>query len=139
MADTGRTVWANGLWADGFWAAGLWAGGGTTSGVVPGFFKRTERTFLVEIDGNRFRVPESEIHRFIEDKQEEIVEQVINKPVKKKAKKQKQEKIPQLVVQTDDGWLRGLIKEANRVVIERIKLQREADDEDDVESILLFM
>lgn len=25
MADTGRTVWADGLWADGFWAAGLWA------------------------------------------------------------------------------------------------------------------
>ena len=25
MADTGRTVFADGLWADGFWAAGLWA------------------------------------------------------------------------------------------------------------------
>jgi hypothetical protein len=25
MADTGRTVWADGFWADGFWAAGLWA------------------------------------------------------------------------------------------------------------------
>lgn len=27
MADTGRTVWADGFWADGFWAAGFWAGG----------------------------------------------------------------------------------------------------------------
>lgn len=25
MADTGRTVWADGLWSDDFWAAGLWA------------------------------------------------------------------------------------------------------------------
>lgn len=25
MADTGRTVFADGLWADGFWAVGLWA------------------------------------------------------------------------------------------------------------------
>ena len=25
MADTGRTVWSDGLWADGFWAADLWA------------------------------------------------------------------------------------------------------------------
>lgn len=25
MADTGRTVFADGLWADDFWAAGLWA------------------------------------------------------------------------------------------------------------------
>lgn len=64
MADTGRTVWADGLWADDFWAAGFWS---TTdaapepeapAGPTPaGRAKRKNRhRYFVQIDGQDFEV-----------------------------------------------------------------------------------
>lgn len=49
MADTGRTVFADGLWADGFWAAGLWAADAPVS--VPDVVGLTQAAGTASIQG----------------------------------------------------------------------------------------
>lgn len=54
MADTGRTVWADGLWADDFWAAGLWA---TDEAVtVPDVVGETQAAGTATLEGDGFVV-----------------------------------------------------------------------------------
>ncbi len=60
MADTGRTVWADGLWADDFWAEGFWSTQDAVpepepTGPTPAGRSRRKRYF-VQIDGRDFEV-----------------------------------------------------------------------------------
>jgi hypothetical protein len=106
-------------------------------GVVPGKRKQ-ERRILITLDGNRYLVPESELPQWVDDKAEEVVTQVLTRPVKssKKVKKQKQERIPELVTKVDDSWVRLLIDSANNAIRAELEFRRQMD-EDDVEILLM--
>jgi hypothetical protein len=63
MADTGRTVFADGLWADDLWAAGFWsttdaapAPEPTTPTPAGKGKKRHKHRYFVQIDGQDFEV-----------------------------------------------------------------------------------
>lgn len=47
MADTGRTVFADGLWSDGFWAVGLWAADAPV--IVPDVVGETQAQAEIDI------------------------------------------------------------------------------------------
>lgn len=73
MADTGRTVWADGLWADDFWAAGFWSSSDAPAPtpeqpqVAAGKRRKRHRHF-VEIDGQEFDVSGPEEAKELLDK-----------------------------------------------------------------------
>jgi hypothetical protein len=61
MADTGRTVFADGFFPDDFWAAGFWASGDaapvdTTPTPAGKGRKRHPHKYFVQIDGQDFEV-----------------------------------------------------------------------------------
>jgi hypothetical protein len=103
-------------------------------GVVPRKLFKRDRKILVVIDGNRFLVPESELHKWVEDKTEETIKNVVKKPVAKLRKLKKAEK-PVMETRLDDGWIIELIASANRKIMEAVNAR--IDDEDELLILLL--
>jgi hypothetical protein len=112
---------------------------GAIVGAPPGFF-RPERRYLVEVNGNRYLVPESEIHKWVTEKTEEIVEKA-QQPKKPKELRKLVKNTPKITTKADDSFVRELVAQANERIQQAILLANEQksaqDDEDDLEILLL--
>lgn len=122
--------------------SGILAEGATTTGLRR--YARPTRKILVTIKGARFLVPEDQLHQWLDDKEDEIVEQAI-KPVAIVSKKARIIKpntlaVPKVVTAVDDSWVVGAIAELNKRVSQRIAAERKRlQDEDDEEVMLLLL
>lgn len=96
-----------------------------------------ERRFLITVDGARYLVPESELHRWIDDKKDEL---------DREAKKQHWHLVrnsPKIEIKSDSLELKVDAEKANleiRSYFESMANKRKRRrDEDDIESILLVI
>lgn len=120
------------------------AAGTAESGVVVGRRRTSQRKILVTIKGARFLVPEDQLDEWLDDKEEEIVEQAI-KPVTVVSKKARviranTSPVPKVAAQADEAWVAAAVAELNRRVQQRIADERKRlQDEDDEEVMLLLL
>lgn len=119
--------------------------GGVANGtVVTGRRRTSQRKILVTIKGARFLVPEDQLDEWLDDKEEEIVEQAV-KPVTVVSKKARIVRantlpVPKVSVNADEAWVAAAVAELNRRVQQRIADERKRlQDEDDEEVMLLLL
>ena len=124
-------------------ASGL-TGGVANGTAVAGRRRTSQRKILVTIKGARFLVPEDQLDEWLDDKEEEIVEQAI-KPVTVVSKKARviranTSPVPKVAAQADEAWVAAAVAELNRRVQQRIADERKRlQDEDDEEVMLLLL
>lgn len=118
--------------------------GKSAASVVVGRRRGSPRKVLVTVKGARFLVPEDQLDEWLDDKEEELVEQAI-KPVAvvtKKARIVRANTLPAPKVATtaDDAWIAAAVAELNKRVRQRIADERKRlQDEDDEEVMLLLL
>lgn len=119
--------------------------GGVANGTaVAGRRRTSQRKILVTIKGARFLVPEDQLDEWLDDKEEELVEQAI-KPVTVVSKKARviranTSPVPKVAAQADEAWVAAAVAELNRRVQQRIADERKRlQDEDDEEVMLLLL
>lgn len=99
------------------------------------------RTFLVTVDGKRYQVPEDQLDLWLENREEEIVEQTPVVPVLKRRGKRrlvKPPEPPEIKVETNDFFIHELIAATNRRILERLaEKRREAEFYRDLTVLLL--
>lgn len=114
------------------------------NGTAAGRRRTSQRKILVTIKGARFLVPEDQLDEWLDDKEEEIVEQAI-KPVTVVSKKARIVRantlpVPKVSVNADEAWVAAAVAELNRRVQQRIADERKRlQDEDDEEVMLLLL
>lgn len=118
--------------------------GKSAASVVAGRRRGRPRKVLVTIKGARFLVPEDQLDEWLDDKENELVEQAI-KPVTvitKKARIVRANTLPAPKVATtaDDARISAAVAELNKRVRQRIADERKRlQDEDDEEVLLLLL
>ena len=140
---------AYGTWGDSFGQSWLnsWGVLGEVPETVSGgwYSKRwkEKRRHLITVRGARFVVDEDDLPRWIEEKEEEIIERVIEKKhVTPRIVKNNKNAIS---VKSDDLWLKSIVSAANARIHEKIVLEyakrREVEfaERDDEEIILLMV
>jgi len=114
------------------------------NGLAAGRRKTSQRKILVTIKGARFLVPEDQLDEWLEDKEDEIVEQAV-KPVAIVTKKARIVRpntlpVPKVATPVDDEWVKRAIAVLNERVQQRITQERRrVQDEDDEEVMLLLL
>lgn len=86
MADTGRTVFADGFFADDFWAAGFWSTQGAQpqpeSVAITPAGKKKRRRYFVQIDGQDFEVASAEQARQVLQRAVALAEKAAERQIK---------------------------------------------------------
>lgn len=159
MADTGRTVFADGLWADDFWAVGLWASDAAppasdpaTPGPAGRSRKRQNRKYFVQIDGQDFQVRSQQEAVDLLEQAAAIAERAAEQQVQQQAREAPKARkvapiapvVPKITTNApiDLGPYRRAIERAYRSAAAaaeiRLLLEAKAREEDEALAILLL-